>query len=88
MTEDVTTPDRVDCSIVLWYPNHRNSMTATTQTHLSSQYILQTEKSLVLTKSQDTWRFFFPQQRIVKMCSDVLEKCTASVFRVTEQEFR
>jgi hypothetical protein len=28
---------------------------------------------------------FSPQQRIVKVCSDVLEKCTASVFRVTEQ---
>jgi hypothetical protein len=83
---DVTMPDRVDCSIVLWYPNHSNSMTATTRTHLSSQYILQRETSLTLIRSQDTCKYFFsPQQRIVKVCSDVLEKCTAFVFRVTER---
>ena len=58
-TKDVKMPDRVDCSNVLWYPNHSKSMMATTRTLLSSQYILQRETSLVLTRSQDTWWSFF-----------------------------
>jgi uncharacterized membrane protein len=69
---DVLMPNKADRSTVLWYPNHSNSMMPATQTHLSSQYILQREKSLALTRLQDTWMFFFSQQRIVKACSDVL----------------
>jgi hypothetical protein len=58
-TEEVKMPDRVDCSSILWYPNHSNSMMATTWTLLSSQYILQRQTSLALTRSQDTWWSFF-----------------------------
>jgi len=52
-------PDRVDCSSVLLYPNHSNSRMASIRTHLSSQYILQRQTSLALTRSQGTWWSFF-----------------------------
>ena len=65
--EDVKMPDRVDCSSVLWYPNHNKSMMATIRTLLSSLFILQRQISLAFTRSQDTrWSFFgFTQPRKV-----------------------
>jgi len=73
-TEDVKMPDRVDCSSVLWYPNHSNNRMATIRTLLSSKYILQRQTFLALTRSQDTrWIFF-------GLFSEVAEELSPSLF--------
>ena len=65
-------PDKLDRSMVLWYQNHRGSRMATTQTHLSRQYILQKETYLTIKRSQVTQWSFLEWLKRVQVAGNVI----------------